>query len=124
MASFVESVFLDPQAQEKAMWKTAEYLGITGGAPLAFGLYALCCSLTFSKLDPWKAVVLAFGGIVVFLSLCVQRWAFGHFIRRRREEWKVIQDALIDFLNNRDHDDSLRKANQGLEELKKGLDNF
>ena len=84
--SFIRDYLFDLEKQEGALWSAPEYLGITGGAPLALALYWVIFALAVAKLPGWESVLLAVGGIVIALLVLLQRAAFPKRRERARAE--------------------------------------
>ena len=123
--SFIKEYLFDLESQEKGLWAALEYFGITGGAPLAAGLYWLAFALAVGKLPGWQSVLLAAGGLVIVLLVLLQRVAFHRFIATLRKEHGEAQNALTNHLNEKGATtDSLRLANRSLGGMKATLDRY
>lgn len=122
--SFLRDYVLDLEKQEKALWSALEYLGITGGAPLALILYVVAFAITVRTAEGWKSVLLCLGGVVALCFLLLQRAAFHHFITRVRKERAEAENALTSHLNTQGATDALRTVDTSLKKLKAVLDRF
>ena len=122
--SFVKDYLFDLEKQETALWAALEYLGITGGAPLAAGLYWVAFALAVGKLPGWQSVLLAAGGLAIVLLVLLQRVAFHRLIAALRKEQGEAENALDNHLNEKGATDFLRAARTSLGRLKATLDKF
>lgn len=122
--SFIKDYLFDLEKQERALWAALEYLGITGGAPLAAGLYWVIFALAVRKLPGWESVLLAALGLVIVLLVLLQRVAFHRFITALRKEQGEAENALDNHTNEKGATDFLREAHTSLGKLKAILDRF
>ena len=122
--SFIREYLFDLEKQEGAVWTAREYVGIRGGAPLAFVLYCVILALTVAKLPGWESALLVVGGVAVLLLVLLQRAAFHRFLAAIRKEQNDAENALTRHLNERGAADFLRATNTSLGNMKAALDKF
>jgi hypothetical protein len=122
--SFIKDYLFDLEKQERGLWDTLEWLGVTGGAPFAAGLYWVIFALAVGKLPGWESVLLAAFGLVIVLFVLIQRAAFHRFITALRKEQGDAESALDSYMNQAPATDLLRAVRTSLGRLKGNLDRF